>query len=356
MKQPPSPTLGRPGPNRIPDSQAFPKATPAPKFEPNYKQDMDFSYEGLGIPYQYMYQSGMHEPLPADYSATDRQYNYGGYTRNPRYYSGREQGRYKQAPPPKGYNSMAVPVERYSPDRFAAHHPPSYYYYDEGYEEVDYVPPMPAEQQHRSYPQQPIGYAPYPQGYRYDQAHVQTAMGHPPLPVQMNHPVPVIQRFSPPRMIPYPYSELIAEDNDEREYEPATLKNAPGQAQEIHLNLMNAKNREPITLPRYAVEASKTVSPDRKPYTIFEEAIDTSVYERYNGFFTPHSGMLTTKDAGVFTARNSPQRIEYKKYYSPTQKSRSNFSSTLFEMTKAMNPVATSDTLDKANRRQTMHN
>ena len=156
--------------------------------------------------------------------------------------------------------------------------------------------------------------------------------------VQSTPPVPVIQHFSPPRRIPNPNPELIPEDLEEKEEDVPTPKNFQDQA--IRLNLLNMKD-DPCPPNKNQMEPSKTLSPDRKPYTIFEGPHDPSTYDRNTGFFTPHSGMIRIKDTEVNSSRNSPQRMEYKKYYSPTQKSRSNFTSKLFEMTKALQQEST---------------
>lgn len=174
----------------------------------------------------------------------------------------------------------------------------------------------------------------FQQGFRYEQLgpgrQVEQYTPAPPPPQ-----VPVTQHFSPSRKILNNPNGYISEIIEEKDEDPPTPQQLPEQA--IRLNLLNLKEDSPGQ--KNPMEPSKTLSPDRKPYAIFEGV--NSSYDRNTGFFTPHSGMIKVKDTEVNSSRNSPQRMEYKKYYSPTQKSRSNFTNKLFEMTKALQQEST---------------
>lgn len=322
-------------PNRNQEVHSYPKPNNS-RLEPSYKQNVNYAYEDESDPYFYGYgqEKDLQQQAPDHfYGSYKYPQQYDNYGRNPRYNQVRDQGRYRQQPPPqKMYNHMAVPVERFSPDRYAALHLPGYYY--GSYPEMHSPTQMQHQPMHGPYP--PPGMV-YPAEYRHAHIDPMRHIEHYGT-VQSTPPVPVIQHFSPPRRIPNPNPELIPEDLEEKEEDVPTPKNFQDQA--IRLNLLNMKD-DPCPPNKNQMEPSKTLSPDRKPYTIFEGPHDPSTYDRNTGFFTPHSGMIRIKDTEVNSSRNSPQRMEYKKYYSPTQKSRSNFTSKLFEMTKALQQEST---------------
>lgn len=178
----------------------------------------------------------------------------------------------------------------------------------------------------------------------------------PPSPMKVHPgpmPVPVIQDFSPPQRERY-MADFNEDSEDQLDYHRQVLPpKMPLQTspvdQAIKLNLVNLKT-EPLEEPlpaKVPQEPSKTLSPDRKPYNLFDGSKEPEIFDRPTGIMSRYTGMIGARVAEVNSSRNSPRQIEYKKYYSPTQKHRGEVVSKLFEKAITLKPQQTDKTTEK---------
>jgi hypothetical protein len=169
-------------------------------------------------------------------------------------------------------------------------------------------------------------------------------------------PVPVIQDFSPPQRERY-VMDFNEDSDDQLDYREQMLpkpvhamsSHAVQVDQAIKLNLVNLKNEpldEPPT-PTKHQETSKTLSPDRKAYNLFDGSKETEAFDRPAGLLSRYTGLIGARVAEVNSSRNSPRQVEYKKYYSPTQKHRGEVVSKLFEKAITLKPQQTDKTTEK---------
>ena len=171
----------------------------------------------------------------------------------------------------------------------------------------------------------------------------------PPSPVLRAPPgpvaVPVIQDFSPRQRERYlaDYNEDSEDPLDLPERKPAFAQQAD-QAIKVSLNFQHDEDEDPsLVKPQ---ETSKTLSPDRKAYNLFEGSKD-EVFDKPTGLMTRYIGMIGARVAEVNSTRNSPRQLEIKKYYSPTQKHRGEVVAKLFEKAITLKPQQTDKTTEK---------
>lgn len=313
-----------------------------PKYAPPIYKQPDYSYEGQDLDYPYDYQGVKQGPYfpPSSYQWNNRYYEQQQYPRSSRHNPQRENPRYRQPQQlPREYPQPQpmMPHPRVSPTNRYAYQQPGFNF---GYYPGPDIPQMMPQPIYNSVPayQQPST------SYR------------PPSPIKGISgpmPVPVIQDFSPQQRERYiaGYNE---DSEDQMDYPPRQmLPKLPMHTspvdQAIMLNLVNQKN-EPLEepLPAKALqETSKTLSPDRKPYNLFDGSKEPEIFDRPTGIMSRYTGMIGARVAEVNSTRNSPRQIEYKKYYSPTQKHRGEVVSKLFEKAITLKPQQTDKTTEK---------
>ena len=123
------------------------------------------------------------------------------------------------------------------------------------------------------------------------------------------------------------------------------LQPSPDQAIKLSLNFKHDEEEDPALVKPQ--ETSKTLSPDRKAYNLFEGNKETEVFDRPPGLMNRYIGMIGSRVAEVNSSRNSPRQVEYKKYYSPTQKHRGEVVAKLFEKAITLKPQQTDKTTEK---------
>ena len=328
--------------------EKVPKYIPPPTYK---QQQPDYSYEGQDLDdYQYDYQEVKQGPYfsPSSYQWNNRYYDQQPYPRSYRHNPQREtHNRYRQPQlptQPRDYppQPILVPNTRVSPSNRYVYHPQQGY--DFGYYPNPEIPPMMP---------QPIynpasAYQPPPTSFR-----PSSPLRVHPQPMQ----VPVIQDFSPRQRDRY-MMDFNEDSEDQMEYreqiQSKTMHHLPHAAQvdqAIQLNLVNLKNDsldldEPPT-PTKHQETSKTLSPDRKAYNLFDGSKDAEQFDRPGALLSRYTGLIGARVAEVNSSRNSPRQLEYKKYYSPTQKHRGEVVSKLFEKAITLKPQQTDKTTEK---------
>lgn len=343
-KKPSPPKIKKSSPNRVIDHEIIEnhQQEKLGKFIPQqtYKQP-EYPYEGPDQDYPYDYQ-GVKEGTyfsPSSYQWNNRYYDQHPYPRSYRHNPQRENPRYRQnpPPPPREYIQPIMPNQRVSPTNRYAYGQPAFTF---GFYPPSHEMPM--------MPPQPI-YAPMP-------AYPPSTSFRPPSPVR-GPPgpmgVPVIQDFSPPRER---YLTDFNEDSeDQLDFREVTkkqtnqvsspLQQPPDQAIKLNLNFKPDEEEDPTLVKPQ--ETSKTLSPDRKAYNLFEGNKETEVFDRPPGLMNRYIGMIGSRVAEVNSSRNSPRQVEYKKYYSPTQKHRGEVVAKLFEKAITLKPQQTDKTTDK---------
>lgn len=307
------------------------------KYTPSYKEP-DFAYEGQGPDYPYDYQGVKQGPYfsPSSYQWNNRYYDQQPYPRSYRHNPQRDNPRYRpqqirEFPQPMMPNPRVSPTNRYAYQQqgfnFGYYPPP---------EMTVMMPPPPI------YTSAPV-YQASP-NFR----HSPPMKVHPP-PMQ----VPVTQDFSPPPRERY-IMDYNEDSEDQQEFmDPVLPKPIPPVDQAIKLNLVNLKTENPDELPtptKPQLEISKTLSPDRKGYNLFDGSKETEVFDRPTGLISRYTGMIGARVAEVNSSRNSPRQIEYKKYYSPTQKHRGEVVAKLFEKAITLKPQQTDKTTDNSKK------
>lgn len=346
----PSPKKGSPpkvkksSPQRVvehEEMEAVPKEK-MPKYAPQSYKQPDYSYEGQDLDYPYDYQGVKQGPYfsPSSYQWNNRYYEQQPYPRSSRQNPQRENPRYRQPqPPPREYPQPQPMMQhpRGSPTNRYAYQQPAFTF---GYYPGPEIPQMMP---------QPI-YNPAP-------AYQQPSTSYrPPSPMKVHPgpmPVPVIQDFSPPQRERY-IADFNEDSEDQLDYHRQVLPpKLPPQTspidQAIKLNLVNqkAEQQEEPVLTKAPLETSKTLSPDRKPYNLFDGSKEPEIFDRPTGIMSRYTGMIGARVAEVNSSRNSPRLIEYKKYYSPTQKHRGEVVSKLFEKAITLKPQQTDKTTEK---------
>lgn len=328
---------------------------------PIYKHH-EYSYQEEGSDYPYNYQGAKEGQYfsPRSYQWNNRYYEQQPYPRSYRHNPERENPRFRQHPqPPRDYQLPMMANPRVSPTNRNAFQQPVFPFSYYAGPEAPLIPLQP-----------PI-YGSYP-GYI-------SPNYRPPSPLKVQQPmqVPVIQDFSPPQRERY-MTYLNEEPEEEPELKEPPRKQGnfpqslstinmppvqmpvpsnpgvqipfgagyspaqPDQAIKLNLNF-DREEDEDVKLP----ETSKTLSPDRKGYNLFEGNKDSDVLEKPSGIMTRYIGMIGARVAEVNSSRNSPRQVEYKKYYSPTQKHRGEVVAKLFEKAITLKPQQTDKTTEK---------
>jgi len=234
---------------------------------------------------------------------------------------------------------IIVPNPRVSPPNRYAYQQQGY---DFGYYANPEIPPMMPQPIYNPAP----AYQPPSTGFRPN-----SPLKVHPSPMQ----VPVIQDFSPRQRERY-VMDFNEDSEDQMEYrdqiiaKPVHPMPHPVQVdQAIKLNLGNLKKEcldEPPT-PTKHQETSKTLSPDRKAYNLFDGSKEAIDFDRPGALLSRYTGLIGARVAEVNSSRNSPRQVEYKKYYSPTQKHRGEVVSKLFEKAITLKPQQTDKTTEK---------
>lgn len=338
---PPKTKKSSPQKASIPEPEQFAKPK-LPKYghHHSYKHE-EFLYEGQEADYpSYDYRGIKEGPYfsPSSYQWNNRYYEQPPFPRSYRHNPQRENPRYRHPqPPPRDFAQPPLPNSRVSPTNRHPY-PPGFFGY---YPPPDLGAPMMP---------QPI-YNPVP-------AYPTTTSFRPPSPVRgvpgpMPLPVPVIHDYSPPPRDRYQmeFQEDSAEQMEFIEPQRKPIPPAPqypqamDQAIKLNLNFKADDDDDPTQIK--PAETSKTLSPDRKAYNLFEGSKESELFDRPPAIVGRYIGNIGARVAEVNSSRNSPRQVEYKKYYSPTQKHRGEVVAKLFEKAITLKPQQTDKTTDR---------